>query len=181
MSHALPASFGLPLFLWLLSCSLVNPEGAAAQEGTPDGCTSPEHRQFDFWIGDWEVYQPNGKLAGTNHIEKILAGCVLLENWEGAGGSRGKSFNMYFRRDRSWRQTWVDGAGGRLDLSGGLEAGRMVLKGEMPGATDEETVLHEIAFTPQRDGSVKQHWRASQDGGENWSDVFVGIYRRKKD
>jgi len=85
---------------------------------------------------------------------------------------------MYFRGDDTWRQTWVDAGGGRLDLSGGLEAGRMVLRGAMPGTKDGETVLHEISFAPQDNGEVKQHWRSSADGGKTWSDVFLGIYRR---
>jgi hypothetical protein len=100
-----------------------------------------------------------------------------MENWQGARGSAGKSFNHYFARDGKWRQTWVDAAGGRLDLEGGLDGDRMVLKGTMPGA-DGEPVLHEISWQPHEDGSVTQHWRASTDDGESWQDVFVGIYRR---
>ena len=40
-------------------------------------CTAAENRQFDFWIGDWDVTTPNGKAAGTNRINPILGGCVL--------------------------------------------------------------------------------------------------------
>ncbi len=170
----------LPLGACILLSTLFIHFGLAAQP-SPATCGSAEHRQFDFWIGDWEVYGPNGKLAGTNRVEKILAGCVLQENWESVQGGQGKSFNMYFSRDKTWRQTWVDGAGGRLDLVGGLAAERMVLRGEMAGDSGGARVLHEISFTPNEDGSVTQQWRASPDGGETWKDVFVGIYRRTKD
>ena len=46
--------------------------------------TRPEARQFDFWIGDWEVYNnlyPNHRV-GTSKIESISGGCSILENWE---------------------------------------------------------------------------------------------------
>jgi hypothetical protein len=29
------------------------------------------------------------------------------------------------------------------------------------------------------DGRVRQHWRASKDGGETWVTVFDGYYSRK--
>lgn len=84
---------------------------------------------------------------------------------------------MYFSRDGRWHQTWVDGRGGRLDIAGGLVDGSMVLSGTMPGA-EGEPVLHEISWTPSADGTVRQHWRASKDGGGSWKDLFVGIYSR---
>ncbi|REJ84571.1 MAG: hypothetical protein DWQ36_25610 [Acidobacteria bacterium] len=144
----------------------------------PAPCTAAEYGQLDFLVGDWVVEAPNGDRAGTNRFEKILGGCVVMENWQGAGGSVGKSFNHYSSVDGKWRQTWVDGQGGRLDLAGGLdEGGRMVLRGSMPGR-DGGTVDHELSFTPREDGSVLQHWRASRDGGATWNDVFRGIYRR---
>ena len=65
----------------------------------------------------------------------------------------------------------------RLDLAGGLdERGRMVLSGLMPGPDGAE-VAHEISWEALGDGTVKQHWRVSKDGGEAWQDAFVGIYR----
>lgn len=148
---------------------------AAAQQPAP--CTAAEHRQFDFWAGDWEVFTPAGEQAGTNSIRSVLNGCALEESWRGASGSTGKSLNMYYARDGKWHQSWVDGNGGRLDLAGGLdEGGRMVLSGRMPGPRGGE-VLHEISWEKLADASVKQHWRVSKDGGEAWRDVFVGIYR----
>lgn len=152
-----------------------------AQEQAPPPCTSPEQHQFDFWIGDWEVTDASGALAGRNRVESILGGCVVMESWQGASGSVGRSFNMYdVRGDRRWHQTWVDGSGGRLDLVGGLDdEGRMVLSGERPGR-EGGAVLHRITWTPRPDGTVKQHWQASRDGGETWDDLFVGIYARRE-
>lgn len=159
-------------------CLLLVASAASAQQTQPT-CDTEEHRQFDFWIGEWAVETPDGQPAGENTIEKVLNGCVLTENWRGAQGSKGKSFNMFYSRDGRWHQTWVDNAGGRLDLSGGLDdRGRMVLSGEALGR-DGDAVVHEIAWTPLADGTVEQHWRASRDGGQSWTDLFRGIYSPK--
>ena len=165
--------------LSILALAVLGPAATFAQDANPPpSCDSEPYRQFDFWVGEWEVKTADDKVAGTNRIEKILNGCVLLENWEGAGGSIGKSFNMYFSRDETWRQTWVDGAGGRLDLVGKLDGKDMVLSGEMPGR-DGGKVLHEIRWSPLEDGRVKQHWRFSKDSGQNWQDAFLGFYSRR--
>jgi hypothetical protein len=153
---------------------------APAQETPPPPCAGAEHRAFDFWIGEWDVTDPDGAPAGRNRIESILDGCVLLETWEGAQGSAGRSFNMFDARgDGRWHQTWVDGSGGRLDLVGGLDGeGRMVLEGERPGA-EGGTVRHRITWTPEAGGTVRQHWQASSDAGATWNDLFLGTYRRR--
>lgn len=48
-------------------------------------------REFDFWIGEWEVRTADGQLAGHNSIRRAERGCVLIEEWTGAGGTSGMS------------------------------------------------------------------------------------------
>src|SRR5688500_1921848 len=72
----------------------------------PSRCESAAHRQFDFWIGEWEVNDARGRRLGTNRIEAILGGCVLAESWEGSSGSRGRSLNVYDPGDNKWHQSW---------------------------------------------------------------------------
>src|SRR5262245_49467121 len=81
-------------------------------------CTSLEHRQFDFWTGEWDVTAANGKTAGTNRITPILGGCALREDWRGSGGLSGTSLNMWDPASKHWRQTWVDDRGNVLLLTG---------------------------------------------------------------
>lgn len=139
----------------------------------------PEYRQFDFWLGEWEVHA-NGKLAGHNRIESALDGCALTERWEGAGGGRGFSLNNYWKADGRWHQTWVDAQGGRLDLAGAWNeaTSTMTMSGT---AVDQQgaPVLNEIAWERRGDGTVRQVWRSSADGGATWRSVFDGVYRRK--
>lgn len=135
--------------------------------------------QFDFWIGDWEVRTPDGKLAGTSHVEAILDGSVLQEHWKGVGpGPGGTSFNFVDATTGKWRQFWVAGGGTSLDLQGGLKDGRMVLEGET--LTPKGPQKERITWEARADGTVTQTWEQSTDGGKTWKVVFPGIYTRKK-
>src|SRR5215212_10231140 len=117
---ALLALFGLALSL---------PSASAQSLPDPNAkpCQSSEHRQFDFWVGHWDVFGPAGKKVGENTIELIGDGCALLEQWTGNGGSTGKSLNIYDKVDRRWHQTWVDNSGTLLMLAGQLVGRSMVM------------------------------------------------------
>ena len=45
-------------------------------------CQSEHYRQFDFWIGEWTVTTPDGKLAGHNSITQGHNGCTLREHYK---------------------------------------------------------------------------------------------------
>ena len=142
---------------------------------------APESRQFDFWLGDWEVTEPDGKDAGSNRIELVANGAGLLENWTGhpvPAGGNGKSLNAYNSARKQWQQFWIGSGGGVLELAGGLVNGSMVLTGEH--AVRGSQVTERITWTPNADGSVRQHWEHSADGGKSWQTVFDGVYRKKK-
>lgn len=163
--------------------------GAAAQTA-PDSskasppaarraCAAPEFHQFDFWIGTWEVRTPDGKVAGTNRIEPILDGCVLQESWRGAKGLQGSSLNLYVPATKKWHQTWMDQQGTLLLLDGSFRNGAMMMTGELPSSKKPGTVaLQRVTWTPATDGSVRQHWEVSEDGGTSWTTVFDGRYTR---
>ena len=136
---------------------------------------SAEHRQFDFWIGEWEVTSARGQKAGTNRIERMLGGCVLYESWTSAGPSRGHSFNIWDPGDNKWHQTWVDNSGTFLRIAGGIINGEMVMEGErrLPDGTRQ---LEKITWTPNKDGTLRQVWLSSRDQGMRWATVFDGAY-----
>ncbi|MFP3947172.1 MAG: hypothetical protein ACLFWG_00450 [Longimicrobiales bacterium] len=166
---ALTIAVGLP----------TTPPDAGAQQQRPPACTAEEHRQFDFWIGTWDVFDPDGRRLGTNEIRLELNGCALHEAWESVRGPhRGHSYNIYDRSTDRWHQTWVDNSGLLLQLDGGLVGGRMVLEGTTVGADGGET-LNRITWSPSDDGTVRQLWETSQDGGETWSTAFDGRYVKR--
>lgn len=146
----------------------------------PAACAGTEHRQFDFWLGHWAVYTPDGKRAGENRIEAIEGGCALQERWQGAGGFSGTSLNHWDAAARVWRQHWVDNQGGSLQLAGALDGNSMVLTGTAPQAgRPGALVQHRITWTPLADGAVRQWWQSSPDSGKTWSTAFDGRYVRQ--
>lgn len=142
-------------------------------------CSNEGYRQFDFWLGIWQVTDPDGKLVGTNTIEEEYGGCLIRERWEGRGGMTGTSLNTFQPQTRKWHQTWVDNRGGFLLLSGELREGSMVLSGAMP--EQDGIVNHRITWTPLAPERVQQRWEVSRDAGTTWEVVFDGLYTRKSD
>jgi len=166
----LAASFGLPAQGGFA-------QSAAGQRARP--CAErPEARQFDFWVGEWDEEVGNKK-AGTNSVQLILGDCVVLENWAGAGGMNGKSFNFYNAAARKWQQTWVDDRGGVLEFAGEFKDGAMRFAGEA-SRSDGTKMTQRLTFFPLEKDRVRQLWEQSNDGGKTWAVVFDGVYLRKK-
>ena len=150
------------------------------QPQQPPNCQSAPHRAFDFWIGAWDVFNPQGQMVGMNTIARDLNGCVLHESWQSLGSAhRGNSYNIYDRTTQRWHQTWVDNSGLLLLIDGGLEGRSMVLSGSTRTAQGQET-LNRITWTPFTADSVRQFWETSADGGSTWSTAFDGRYVRRK-
>lgn len=170
-----PSMKTIPAFL-LLGASFGLAAGLSAQPAAPPSLP-PESRQFDFWLGEWAVTNPAGQPAGTSRIESIAGSAGLLEHWTGKGGYTGKSLNAYNAAQKRWQQYWVGSDGGVLELSGGLVDGHMVLAGEH--TVNGQVRRERITWTPRADGSVRQHWEQSSDGGKTWTTAFDGLYRKK--
>lgn len=149
-----------------------------AEESKPQKpCSTHEYRHFDFWIGEWEVFDPSDKKVGENKIESILGGCVLQENWVSESPNRGHSFNIYDQTTGKWHQTWVDNGGTLLQLDGGSIDGKMVLQGETKGQAG--MTLNRITWSQEK-ANVRQVWDISQNSGESWKTIFNGLYKPKK-
>jgi hypothetical protein len=143
----------------------------------PPRCDTPDHRRFDFWVGDWDVTS-DGQPVGTNLITLEEAGCVVHEHWTGTEGGTGQSFNFYDRADRRWHQWWVSNSGQVLDLAGTFADSTLTLRGERR-RPNGSTIMHRLAFRANPDGSVRQLWETSKDGGSTWEIAFDGLYRKK--
>jgi len=141
-----------------------------------DPCAAPEAAQFDFWIGDWDVFRADGRKAGTNRIERLYR-CGLHESWDG-GKLLGQSFNRWDGERGVWHQTWVDSNGGLLLLEGTFSDGAMTLSDRVVPGRKESAPVNEVRWTQMPDGSVRQLWRATRDGGTTWNVVFDGRYVR---
>jgi hypothetical protein len=163
---------------WIVALMGLVSASLQAQDAPATPCAAAEHRQFDFWLGDWEVLGAGGKVAGTNRITRDYDGCVLREQYDTGRGYRGSSFNVYDAGRRQWHQTWVDTTGTLLLLDGGLVDGRMVLEGTTLDARGA-SIRHRITWTPNPDGTVRQFWESTNAAGE-WGVAFDGQYVRTK-
>ncbi len=144
-------------------------------------CCTEQHSQFNFWIGDWDVLDDGGNIIGSNSIQVLQDSCILQENWISASGSTGSSYNYYNNVDSTWNQVWVDNSGGVLNLKGKFEYGEMTLKTtDLFSPTYSRSYMDKITWTPLEDGTVRQYWERSTNGGDAWIVVFNGLYVRKK-
>ena len=100
-------------------------------------CGAPENRQFDFWVGDWQVHKPDGSFAGMNRITLEYGGCVVHEHYATGRGYSGESLNTYDAARKIWHQTWVDDSGLLLVLEGHWDGRSMLLEGIAGGRRDE--------------------------------------------
>ena len=116
-------------------------------------CNSdPIYRQFDFWIGEWEVYGVKGQKAGDSKIELILDSCIILENWKSANSFRGriysgKSFNHYNNYTRQWEQHWVDNMGGATAYTEGhFENNKMIFETKPYQFSKDTMAIQRLTF-----------------------------------
>jgi hypothetical protein len=167
---------GAAIISVLLGISTTGLAEDTTKPAVPRACQAPEHRQFDFWVGEWSVTQA-GKAAGNNRIERILDGCALLESWTGASGYRGNSLNFYDPATKRWHQTWIGTDGQGLALDGEFVAGKMILAGTRLDPETRKPVHDRITWTPNSDGTLRQVWETSGDGNA-WSVIFDGLYSR---
>ena len=148
--------------------------------------TDPVYRQFDFWIGEWDVYAKNGKKAGDSKIDLILDSCIILENWKSANVSQGvyyagKSFNTYNSTSKQWQQTWVDNVGGSTEfLEGHFENNRMIFQTKPFQFSKDTVAVRRLTFYNLDVNKVRQHGEISKNGGRTWSTEYDLEYRRKK-
>ena len=141
-------------------------------------CTSAPFRQFDFWIGDWDVYGAQGGLAGHNLVTLEQDGCLLVEHWtSSAGGQTGTSFNYYDIRDKKWHQLYIDNsgnAGAFPAMAGVFENGKLVLYTD-----DTNNTLSRWTWYLMAPGKVKQMSEVSRDHGKTWQINWNSVYVTK--
>ena len=162
----------------IASAALAMAISAVAQQAAPaNPCdVQPEFSQFDFWVGDWNVYQSDGALAGVNRITKTDGGCLIREQWRSVQGGSGFSINFYDVAQSAWRQIWVS-PGAQIDYSGGLdEAGAMRLEGTITYPATSNSAPFRGAWSQLEDGAVLQEFHQLDAETGEWAIWFTGRY-----
>lgn len=149
----------------------------AAEKAASPCKYDPTARQFDFWVGNWEVKNKMGVTAGTNKILLLENGCIIEENWTSKLGGTGKSFNFYDKDVKKWRQVWIDSTGDSTIFTGDFKEGSLVLLAST-GGQNGKAKLSRLTFTPLPNGTVRQHGESSDDEGATWKTTYDLIYEK---
>jgi hypothetical protein len=149
-----------------------------AQTTSACACCSEPHKQFDFWLGHWDVYDTTGKKVGENLIESMESGCGLRENWR-SNQQTGTSTNYFDPADNTWNQLWIDNAGTILSLKGAYNNNKMELKSAMMQGKKVAFYYNVITWEKNKDGTVTQIWDVRENTGKLVSRAFKGIYKLK--
>ena len=164
----------------LVAMSQSDPD--ASQEAAPKATPCQQDarfREFDFWVGEWEVHDTNGTFVGENSIRREERGCVLTENWSGAKGSTGMSINYLDKVTDEWVQSWHAAGGYQIIIRGGLTDEGMLLSATIHSIANGRTAPVRGLWTPRPDGRVRQYLEQSNDDGATWEPWFEGFYSRK--
>ena len=141
-------------------------------------CKAGAYRQFDFWIGDWDVQSPTGQPLGSNLVTNEQDGCLLIEHWHsGRGVESGTSFNYYDIHDKKWHQLYIDNLGDAESyppLTGELRDGKMVLLTEV-----KDNAVSRWTWYLMSPGHVRQMAEQSSDGGKTWQTTWDSVYVKK--
>jgi hypothetical protein len=159
--------------------------------GSSSPCRTPEARQFDFWLGTWDLTgraraQPGsdrwGETRSTNTIRSTMNGCVTREEFENVAPTRwtGMSVSVWNPRSHQWHQTWVDSQGSYIPLTGAFQDGRMILVTPARALPTGDSIVNRMVFHDIARDSLVWDWEASRDGGRTWELLWSILYRRRK-
>lgn len=141
-------------------------------------CDAPEYRQFDFWIGDWDVFEVDGTRPVAHvQVERSLDGCVLHELYEDDSGLRGESLSMFDRTRHVWHQTWMTNGGQLVTVEGDWQEGVMSMRGRSSGNGEDSLVR---ATWKPAGGSVRETASTSRDRGHTWNKWFDLVFRPRE-
>ena len=167
---------------------LLLPAGMTAQEA----CRDPQYREFDFWIGEWDIanlqLQDDGAWAdvgtATNRVFPVAGGCGIVELWDGYLGDshiRGFSVRTYNSDTQTWQLllNWPQqNQAGFSDLEGVFTHGR----GDFTSLfASSDGTPGMIRYTFADIGHDRFRWNdgTSTDDGQTWRTSWIMEFSRR--
>jgi len=166
----------------VLGAGAARPQSPSPSPSGPPPCSAAEHRQLDFWIGEWDVRgvkQPPAAPPSHSRIERVEGGCVIQEQYTTPGGYSGRSLNAYHAERKQWEQFWVDNVGGVHHYSGMFRDGNMYYEAEFTPPGGSAPTKNRMTFFNQGKDQVRQLGEQSTDGGRTWTVTYDLTYRRR--
>ena len=142
-------------------------------------CSANECKQFDFWIGEWNLTY-NDTSHATNRITKEMDGCLIHEHFNDPQNKYiGESWSVYNPQKKIWQQTWVDNQGGYIALTGEFKDGKMVLNTALQLMPDGTKKQSRMVYYNITQNSFDWDWEATTDEGKTWTNNWRIHYKRK--
>jgi hypothetical protein len=173
----------------LESVPLVGPTPLLGQ-----GPCQGQYRDFDFWIGEWDVLNRNRGSADTRWFETgtatariypVVGGCGIVEHWRGHAfgdflvGFSLRSFNP--QRGR-WDLAllWPNTGNPRFgELHGGFRHNRGELFSRSLTETGD-TTLTRFTFSDITPNTLRWQQGTSVDNGRSWSSSWIMEFSRRE-
>jgi hypothetical protein len=152
--------------------------------------TAEKQRQFDFWIGEWDVnlrvIQKDNTWKDQHRsvarIYPILDGKAILELWsEKENGINGYSLRYFNPQKDKW-DLWLNWAGKNRSGTNGLEGKFRHGRGEffIERKIDEKTTqISRYTFSDASANSLRWDDGYSRDGGKTWSANWIMEFSRR--
>ncbi|MEZ5425911.1 MAG: retropepsin-like aspartic protease [Pyrinomonadaceae bacterium] len=166
-------------------------------ESAANNCSDEHFKEFDFWLGDWEIEQKILKADGTwfeskakNKVSKILEGCAVQENWEGEvfffweemsqpEKIKALSVRSFDAKSRKWTINWMDTRSPKFSVfEGNFADGKGEFFRSLKDENGNETILR-ITFSDIQPGSVHWDLAFSKDGRKTFSTLWIMEMKRK--
>jgi hypothetical protein len=167
-----------------------NTPAATALEAAPvlvaPACDTRQHHQFDFWLGDWQVFDAaTDKLVAFDRVEKHSEGCIVEQNmifvtdmYRRPGASyrlSGMSINRY--DGEAWLELWADNQWGAIAMRGSPDSsGSMVFETITPSRHRDLKIVWEN----RADGTVRILQYVAPAGSGRWQKYGDLVYRRNR-
>lgn len=154
--------------------------GAVVQQ-RPPGCAATENRQFDFWLGEWDVSNSGTtNLVAESSITLADQGCVILEYWRPFQGASGHSINGYDAIAKEWKQTWIDATGRITPYAGTMQDGTLFMDDRSnPSPPGVKFKKRRMNFRPIDANTVRQWGEGWDEAKQAWVVTWDLTYRRR--
>lgn len=135
------------------------------------------YQQFDFFLGEWDETDANGRLIGRSIVTRPEGSTMLTEQWTGRDGQTATGTTAYDMTAQQWIRTWGNSAGIACRYEGKRIGHAMTLSGRAFFANGK-SVFQRLTLSPMQNGSVEKTVEQSTDGGIEWQQVYSGTYTR---
>ena len=133
----------------LFSGAALHLDGQQSQPAQPshppaDRCSTPEYRQLDFILGNWEVANKGKKSADVTFEPTSNSTCGVMESWRNANGGGGNGLFANSPVGHGWQYFWVPSSGQPTWLHDGKPTGngeelQFTLTRTLPDGTSHES------------------------------------------